>query len=1512
MRLIPAVFRTLSAVALLLLIQSGTLLMGQTCPCTIWPSTTVPATTDLNQTQPVELGVKFTSSSNGYISGVRFYKGANNTGTHVGNLWSSTGTLLARATFAGETATGWQQVNFSTPVAITANTVYVASYFSPTGDFAINRPYFANAGVSNPPLQALVNGGAGGANGVYTYGSTSQFPTSSYQSSNYWVDVVFSTALTVATTSPLPAGVQGAAYSQTLTAGGGTAPYSWVLASGSTLPVGLALSTGGVISGTPTSAGTTSFTVQVTDSSSPVQNAQATLSITIAAMACPCTIWPNTATPGTPDTNETLPLELGVRFTASVSGSISGIRFYKGVNNTGTHIGHLWSNTGTLLATATFTGETASGWQQVNFSSPVAISANTVYVASYFSPTGDFPVNRSYFATTGVSNPPLTAAIDGGSGAANGVYSYGSTSQFPASSYQSSNYWVDVVFSSSSGTSSLTITTKSPLPSGTQGTAYSTTLAATGGTTPYTWSLTSGTLPSGLALNASTGAITGTPTVTVTNTPLTFQVKDSGSPQQSQSISVTLTIAPSTLVITTTSLPSGQVNTAYSTALAATGGTTPFTWSLTSGTLPAGLALNASTGAITGTPTVAVTNTPLTFQVKDSGSPQQTQSANLTLTIAPATLTVTTTSLPSGTLSTAYNQTLAASGGTTPLSWTLASGSLPAGLSLSTAGVISGTPTATGTASFTVQVTDSGSPVQNAQASLSITISAYSCPCTIWPGTATPAKSDTNETLPLELGVRFTATVNGYISGIRFYKGVNNTGTHIGHLWSSTGTLLATATFTGETASGWQQVNFSSPVAISANTVYVASYFNPTGDFPVTRSYFATTGVNNPPLSASMDGGAGASNGIYAYGSTSQFPTSSYQSSNYWVDVVFSPGGSGGGLGLTLSPKRGGVTVTQQLALTATVTNDVGNAGVSWAVSSGGTLSGTSTTAATFSAATAGVYTVTATSIANPSVSATAAFGVTDLAGVFTYHNDLSRDGSNPSEYALTTASVTATTFGKLFSCTVDGAIYAQPLWVANVTIAGAQHNVVFVATQHDSLYAFDADVNTTPCTPLWHVNLIDAAHGGSSSESTVPSGGTGSLVGQGAAAGGDIQPEVGVTGTPVIDPATKTLYVVSKSVIVSGPTFFQRLHAIDLTTGNEKTGSPVTIAGTYPGTGDGGTTVTFSPRQQNQRPGLALVNGIVYIAWASHEDKTPYYGWVMGYNAATLAQTYVLNITPNVGWGGIWMSGGAPAADASNNLYLISGNAAFNANSTTPPNNDYGDTFLKLSSSLQVSSYFTPSDQSNDNANDMDFGSGGAAILVDQPSSPTPRMVIGGGKDGYLYLLNRDAMGGLGDANAWQRFNFGYPVFATGAFWNNTFYLAGVNGPLQAFGFNTSAGKFNTTNLSQSSGLYGYPGSTPSVSSSGSSNGIVWALYNTQFCTDQSTACGPTQLHVYDATNLATELWKSISNPANSAGNAVKFTVPTVANGKVYVGTRGNNTGGVYGSTSISGELDVYGLLPN
>ncbi|HKV62852.1 MAG TPA: hypothetical protein VJO16_13115 [Candidatus Acidoferrum sp.] len=626
-------------------------------------------------------------------------------------------------------------------------------------------------------------------------------------------------------------------------------------------------------------------------------------------------------------------------------------------------------------------------------------------------------------------------------------------------------------------------------------------------------------------------------------------------------------------------------------------------------------------------------------------------------------------------------------------------------------------------------------------------------------------------------------------------------------------------------------------------------------------------------------------------------------------------------LSVTISPKRGGLTVSQSLPVTATVLNDIGAAGVTWSASgascsgaSCGTFTNVTSASATYVApVAAGIYSIIATSVANVTKSASNSIGVTDLSGVLTYHNNVSRDGTNTREFALTAANVNKSTFGKLFSCQADGAIYAQPLWIPSLPVAGVPRNVIVAATQHESLYAFDADAS--PCTTLWHVSLIDSAHGGTVGETSVPSAGTGALVGAGY---GDISPEVGVTGTPVIDPATNTLYVVSKSINGSLQ-FFQRLHAIDITTGIERT-PPQNIDSSIavPGTGDGSVSgsVAFDPRNESQRPGLVLTNGVVYVAWASHEDHDPYHGWVIGFNVSTLTPVpnAVFNSTPNqVGTlsysrGGIWMGGGAPAVDSSGNLFFITGNGTFDANTG---GSNYGDSVIKLSASggLSVADYFTPLDQASLDANDTDFGSGAATVLVDQPSSPVTHLLIGGGKQGNLFVLNRDNLGKFSSSanNVVQAINLGNSIFATPVFWQNNLYVAGVGGPLKQFVFNTATGKFGGAPFSQSAASYGFPGATPSLSSLGSANAIVWVLDNTLYCTPQSPGCGATVLHAYDAANLATELWNSSQAAANRdlAGRAVKFTVPTIANGKVYVGTRGNDS-------SVPGELEVYGLLPN
>ena len=339
---------------------------------------------------------------------------------------------------------------------------------------------------------------------------------------------------------------------------------------------------------------------------------------------------------------------------------------------------------------------------------------------------------------------------------------------------------------------------------------------------------------------------------------------------------------------------------------------------------------------------------------------------------------------------------------------------------------------------------------------------------------------------------------------------------------------------------------------------------------------------------------------------------------------------------MSLSPATAAIALTRTQQFTATVP---GGGAAAWTVdgiaggnSTVGTISSAGLYTAGSAGGSAGVHSIVAKSVANSTQSAAATVAVTDLAGVYTYHNDLSRDGANTQEYALTTANVTSS-FGKLASCGVDGAIYTQPLWVANLSVNGAIHNVVFVATQHDGLFAFDADA--VPCATLWTVSLIDAAHGASAGETTVP----GNLLGNGY---GDIQPEIGVTGTPVIDPVAGILYVVSKSVSSAQTTFYQRLHAIDLTTGNEKTGSPILIAASVSGTGYDNSSPSFSAEQENQRPGLALANGNVYIAWASHGDQDPWYGWVIAYqyNGTAFTQSAAFNSTPNAGRGGIWMCG--------------------------------------------------------------------------------------------------------------------------------------------------------------------------------------------------------------------------------------------------------------------------------
>ena len=394
-----------------------------TCPCTSWTAQT-PANPAENDSAAVEVGVKFRSDTAGSITGIRFYKGAGNTGTHVGSLWSSTGTRLASVTFSGETATGWQQATFAGPVSITAATTYVASYYAPSGHYSADASYFTGNAVTSSPLTALADGTDGG-NGVYRYGSGGGFPNSTYQASNYWVDVVFAGGAPDTTKPTVTARAPAAGATNVPTTSGASATFSEAvqpatIAMTMTGPSGSVNVTSSYDSGTrtvtltPTAslAVSTVYTVNLTGTADTAGNVMDPVSWTFTtaatSSACPCTIWPNTTVPTTPAANDSSAVEVGVKFRADRAGYITGLRFYKGTGNTGTHLGSLWTVTGAKLASVTFTGETATGWQQATLSAPVPVAANTTYVASYYAPVGRYAAGSNFFATAATTRGPLT------------------------------------------------------------------------------------------------------------------------------------------------------------------------------------------------------------------------------------------------------------------------------------------------------------------------------------------------------------------------------------------------------------------------------------------------------------------------------------------------------------------------------------------------------------------------------------------------------------------------------------------------------------------------------------------------------------------------------------------------------------------------------------------------------------------------------------------------------------------------------------------------------------------------------------------------------------------------------------------------------------------------------------------------------------------------------------------------------------------------------------------------
>jgi Immunoglobulin I-set domain len=501
---------------------------------------------------------------------------------------------------------------------------------------------------------------------------------------------------------------------------------------------------------------------------------------------------------------------------------------------------------------------------------------------------------------------------------------------------------------------------------------------------------------------------------------------------------------------------------------------------------------------------------------------------------------------------------------------------------------------------------------------------------------------------------------------------------------------------------------------------------------------------------------------------------------------------------------------------------------------------------------------------------------------VITYHYDNLRTGQNVNEMTLTPANVKQAAFGKLGEFAVDGLVDGQPLLLSNLAIPGkGNKNVLYAVTEHDSIYAFDADsITSSGGTVLWQISVLG------SGETTSDNRGC-----------SQVTPEIGITSTPVIDRSRNAIYVVAMSKDSKG-NYYQRLHALDLATGKELFGGPTTIQATFPGTGDNSSngSVVFDPKQYKERPGLLQVGGTIYTMWSSHCDFRPYTGWIMSYSADTLAQTSVLNLVPNGSEGAIWMAGCAPAADASGNIYTILGNGDFDTTLNTqsfPTNGNCGNCFAKITSTapLKLLDYFTPLNTVSESNSDTDFGSGGPLLLPDitDNSNNIHHLAIGSGKDGNIYVLNRDNMGQFNGSadNIYQLISgqLAGGEYAKPSYFNGTVYYGAVGDSIKAFPITN--GLLASAPASHSPSTFGYPGAAPTISASGTTNAIVWVVENSN----------PATLHAYEATNLANELYNSnqAANGRDHFSNN-KFITPMVANGKVYIGT--------------SKSVAVFGLL--
>jgi hypothetical protein len=966
----------------------------RTLPGSIWNVNVTPSSPSVNDPTPLELGLRFRASVDGFATGVRFYKGTGNTGTHTGRLWTNSGVLLGTVTFTNETATGWQTALFADPIALKPGVTYVVSYSAPAGHYAVDNNYFASA-YDLSPLRALANN-EDGANGVFST-TPGAFPTSTYGASNYWVDVLFDIDNGRAPTalSPSPAaGVDSVAIDTKISVSFNEAMDASSITFELRDPSGATVAGTGAYDATARSytftpgsalASLTTYTAKVLSAADASHQPMAapfawTFTTTGPAGTLPTSIWTSAAIPATESTNDPNPIEIGVKFKADVGGFVTAIRFYKGPSNGGTHLGRVWTAAGTLLGTVTFQNESATGWQQADFDTPVEVQAGQIYVVSCYCPQGGYAASGAYFGTSDVVRGPLRALASTTPGG-NGVYRYGAGGGFPNGSYNRSNYWVDLMFYRPPDLTAPSLVDRAPAP-GLQGVAVGTRLSATfdKGIDPASLSLTlrrtggasvtgtvaydestltatfepSGALASGSGYTASVTATTAGGGAAMSS-PATWSFATATAPGQVPATIWDTSVTPSTPaandasgievgvkfrtdvdgVVTGIRFFKGTGNTGTHVGHLWAGngtllGTVVFTgetatgWQQANFGTPVPISANqtyvasyyapvgryAHTGAGLQS---AVDRAPLhalasgsdggngVFAYGSGSFPTQAYNASnywvdVVFDDVSAPTVTAQSPAPNATavdLTTAVSATFSEPVAPATVVFELrdAQGALVAGsVAYDAASQTSTfTPTAalTGGVAYTASVSGARDANGNTMAgTVSWSFSAIDASTVSLFGSATPATAAANDSSPVELGMKFRATRDGQVLGVRFYKGSGNTGTHVGKLWTSAGTLLASVTFTNETSTGWQYAAFSSPVSITAGTTYVVSYYAPVGHYAANGNYFAGSDIIQGPLIGQRSV-SGDPNGVYSYGAGGGFPTDTYNQANYWVDLLF-------------------------------------------------------------------------------------------------------------------------------------------------------------------------------------------------------------------------------------------------------------------------------------------------------------------------------------------------------------------------------------------------------------------------------------------------------------------------------------------------------------------------------------------------------------------------------------------------------------------------------------------------